>query len=72
MASNYEAYIVDSSCFSRCVWYAASGDLVIEYRNSGRTYTYAHVPRRVFDALMRAPSKGKFLNEIVKPNYGLK
>lgn len=71
MAQNYEAYIVDSSCFSRCVWYA-NGDLVIEYRKSGKIYTYVSVPRKVFDALMRAPSRGKFLNEIIKVNYGLK
>jgi hypothetical protein len=36
---------------------------------SGGYYVYHDVPRQVFDDLMRAPSKGSFLNREVKPIY---
>jgi hypothetical protein len=36
---------------------------------SGDTYIYHGVPTDVYDDLMAAPSKGSFLNRIIKPNY---
>jgi len=37
---------------------------------SGKTYTYYAVPRSVYEALLRAPSKGAFYNEYIKDQYG--
>jgi hypothetical protein len=36
---------------------------------SGQTYTYADVPREVFEALLAAESAGRYLNASVKGRY---
>ena len=35
----------------------------------GHTYDFCRVPQQVFDALMRAPSKGTYYNENIKGRY---
>ncbi len=35
----------------------------------GDTYDYRPVPSAVFEELLAAPSKGRFVNWHVKPNY---
>jgi hypothetical protein len=35
----------------------------------GDTYDYRSVPKAVFDDLLAAPSKGRFVNWCVKPYY---
>jgi hypothetical protein len=35
----------------------------------GDLYDYRHVPKRVFDQLLAAPSKGQFVNWQIKPYY---
>ena len=35
----------------------------------GDRYSYFMVPRRIFDALMAAPSAGTFVNQQIKPRY---
>ncbi|MBI5232682.1 MAG: KTSC domain-containing protein [Coriobacteriales bacterium] len=42
--------------------------LHVRYLNN-RTYVYADVPEAVFQELLSAPSKGSFLNRVVKGNY---
>ncbi len=34
--------------------------------NSGKSYEYFDVPRKVYDDLKRSESKGKFINTIIK------
>ena len=36
---------------------------------TGRTYAYDAVPRRVYDMMLRAPSKGRFFNSEIKDCY---
>jgi hypothetical protein len=36
---------------------------------SGSVYRYLDVPVAIFDGLRAAESKGRFVNEIVKPGY---
>lgn len=43
-------------------------ELTIEF-SSGRSYVYRGVPRSVFDWLLRAPSKGAFVNRLIKDRY---
>jgi lysyl-tRNA synthetase class 2 len=43
--------------------------LHVTFRATG-TYAFHEVPRRVYDAFMRAPSKGRFFNEEVRDRYG--
>jgi hypothetical protein len=47
---------------------ARSGTLRLRYID-GDTYNYRNVPSAVFDDLLDAPSKGRFVNWYVKPNY---
>ena len=35
----------------------------------GDTYVYSLVPRSTFEGLMKASSKGTFVNQVVKPRY---
>jgi KTSC domain len=43
--------------------------LLVQYRDSGETYVYFDVPPRVFAALQRAESKGRFVNAEIKGHY---
>ncbi len=45
-----------------------TNNLDVEFRGGG-TYRYTRVPTHVYQALLSAPSKGKFLNEHVKPHF---
>lgn len=45
-----------------------AGILRVEYRN-GRIYTFSYVLPEVYEALVLAPSVGKFLNEFVYDQY---
>ncbi len=36
---------------------------------SGLKYNYLDVPEKVFEQFKASPSKGKFLNEVIKVNY---
>jgi hypothetical protein len=35
----------------------------------GDTYDFCRVPQRVFDGLLRAPSKGTYYNDFIKDRY---
>jgi hypothetical protein len=45
-----------------------SGTLRLRYID-GDTYDYRNVPSAVFDGLLDATSKGRFVNRYVKPYY---
>jgi len=57
---------VESSAIAAVAY--AGGDLYVRY-TSGGAYAYAAVPRHRFEALLDAPSKGTFVNEMIKPFY---
>lgn len=59
---------VSSSSVAAVGYDEHSGDLFVEYIKSG-TYIYAGVPMPVFEDLMRAPSIGIFVNQVIKPTY---
>lgn len=46
----------------------ATRTLEIEFR-SGRVYQYHDVEANVFERLMNAPSKGRFLNAYIRNSY---
>jgi hypothetical protein len=48
------------------VW--KQGVLSVEYRG-GEAYDYFEVPEWVYREFKVAPSKGRFINFVVKPNY---
>lgn len=39
---------------------------------SGAVYEYKNVPEEVYDEMKNAPSKGTFLNTVIKRNFGYK
>lgn len=43
-------------------------NLYVEF-HSGWLYEYANVPRNVYESLLSADSKGKFLHYYIKGNY---
>ncbi len=45
-----------------------NGVFEVEFR-SGKIYQFKGVPQDVFEGLMKAPSKGKFFNNYIKPHY---
>lgn len=48
-----------------------AGSLIIRYRN-GHVYRHSNVPKPLFDDLLSAESKGKFVNQYVKKTYPAK
>lgn len=45
------------------------GDTLYVAFHSGTTYAYFHVPARVYEELMSAPSHGRYLSAYVKGTY---
>ena len=59
---------VESSAIDAVAYDPRRCELLVEYKG-GRGYVYLDVPRETYDALLAAPSKGKFVNAEVKPRY---
>lgn len=64
-----EMYYVDSSNIEAIGYDQAAQELHVRFL-SGDTYVYHGVPQETYDELMAAPSKGSYLNRVVKANYG--
>ena len=64
-----EMYYVDSSNVEAIGHDQIAQELHVRFL-SGDTYVYHGVPQEVYDELMAAPSKGSYLNRVIKPNYG--
>lgn len=43
--------------------------LGIAYKGGTKEYIFPNVPKEEFEALMRAPSKGKYVQFVIKPKY---
>ena len=46
----------------------SSSELVVTFK-SGRTYAYRPVPESVFNALLKASSKGRYFSAFIKDRY---
>jgi hypothetical protein len=55
-----------STAIEWTVW--KQGVLSVKYRG-GEAYDYLDVPEWVYQELKAAPSKGRFINFVIKPNY---
>lgn len=60
---------IDSSAISHVTYQDQRRLLYVTYKGSGGSYVYVGVPRRDYDALLKAESKGAFVNERIKPRY---
>lgn len=63
-----EMHYVDSSNIEAIGHDTAAQELHVRFL-SGDTYVYHGVPAEVYDELMAAPSKGSYLNRVIKANY---
>ena len=64
-----ERYSVASSNIASIGYDAPSQTLEVEFLN-GTIYQYYGVPENLYDQLMQAGSKGRFLNTYIKNAYG--
>lgn len=60
--------VVQSSSVVSIGYDEASSTLEVEFL-SASIYQYFGVPKNIFDQLMEAPSKGKFINTYIKNAY---
>jgi hypothetical protein len=49
----------------------ARRELTVRFAGGG-TYAYEDVPRAVYDALLAAESKGRYVNGVLKPGYAFR
>jgi KTSC domain-containing protein len=63
-----EMQYVDSSNIEAIGYDADARELWVRFI-SGDSYVYSDVPPATFEDIMRAPSKGSYLNREIKPNY---
>jgi hypothetical protein len=63
-----EMHYVDSTNIEAIGYDAQAQELHVCFL-SGDTYIYHGVPQDVYDDLMNAPSKGSYLNRVVKGTY---
>jgi hypothetical protein len=64
-----EMIFVDSSNVEAIGYDSATQELHVRFLKSGETYAYYAVEEWVFQELMQADSKGKYLNTNVIPCY---
>ena len=61
---------VESSSISAAGYDPTTRRLYLRFAGSGNAYLYLDVPPATFDELMRAESKGGFVNTMIKGSYG--
>lgn len=45
--------------------------LLVEFKKSGQRYAYHGVTEEEFNGMLGAPSAGQYLNQVIKPKYGV-
>lgn len=66
---------VDSTAIKQANWEidflgsSQSGTMNVQFHN-GYEYAYPNVPMTVFEEFLSSSSKGRFLNQVIKPSYG--
>jgi hypothetical protein len=50
----------------------ATRRLIIQYRDGMKRYTYFNVPAAVYEGLLTAPSKGRYVDTWIKPFYSFR
>jgi hypothetical protein len=59
---------VDSSNIEAVCYLEDSRELQVRFIN-GSTYSYSDVPQEIYEELINAPSKGSYLNRMIKGIY---
>jgi hypothetical protein len=69
METNLDKWIsVDSSFISYVAYFAPLSIFEVKLKD-GNKYSFKGVPKKVFQAFMRSPSKGKFFNRVIRQRY---
>ena len=68
MRINTRKHSVESSNLAAVGYSRKHGVLDVTFKSSGDTYRYFNVPRKIYDRLMRATSKGIFYNTYIRGN----
>ncbi|HEY4942386.1 MAG TPA: KTSC domain-containing protein [Rhizomicrobium sp.] len=59
---------IDSSNVEQIGFDDQAGEIHVIFKN-GRHYIYSPASQEVFDEFRNAPSKGTYLNQVIKPRY---
>ena len=59
---------VNSSNIEAVCYFEDKNELHVRFLN-GSTYSYSDVPQEIYDELINAPSKGSYLNRMIKGVY---
>jgi len=61
---------VQSSAIERIGYDGKRRRLLVTFRGKNRkSYAYLNVPRAEYEAILAAPSKGIYVNTVIKPRY---
>ena len=63
-----DMHFIDSSNIEAIGYDQASQELHVRFLSNAE-YVYHGVPQEVYDELMAAPSKGSYLNRVIRPSY---
>ncbi len=63
---NMKEQSVSSSAVDKVSYNPKTNDLTIKFRNNNKNYVYPDVPQEVFTEFMDAPSKGRYVNQVIK------
>lgn len=66
---NHRSHVPVKSSNLKSVVYDPKTQALEVHFKSGDTYLYANVPRQVHEALLSAPSKGKFLRSAIAGKF---
>jgi hypothetical protein len=60
---------VDSSSIESVTYDPSDGAFEVNFRRTGHCYRYFDVPQDIFNAFMKAESKGTYLNQVIKSTF---
>jgi len=61
---------VQSSAIERVAYDGRHRRLLVTFRGKNKkSYAYLNVPRAEYEAILAAPSKGIYVNTVIKPRY---
>ena len=61
--------VVESTMLAALAYDYGRGILRLEFRSSGAFYRYYGVPATVYEALLAAPSKGRYFNRVIRGSF---
>lgn len=70
--SEIEDYEVTSTAIKAFTWNPETHSLFVTFVGGDKEYEYPNVPEEYVKALESASSKGRYLNNVIKPNFSLR